>query len=495
MKTIVSAIAIVTAVMTFAQSPTVPPVVRSQKGDRVVFARSDSTALVNIGKKQQFAASDRSSYDIDINSPKSVTFSADGKLFYVNSLEGCRTVVYDSETLEKKHVINYRFDSGQGPLWAPPSGYYPFTHYSDGQHRPFQGKPVESTWSHGGRYLWVPFYRRTFDLNAQDPSAVAVIDARTHEIVRMFETGPLPKMVATSPDNKYIAVTHWGDNTVGLIDISSDDIADWHHLSPVTVGRKLSLNYSLTTPVNRDSNSGLLLRGTVFTPDSRYLLVSGMAGPMSVIDVAGRRYLGYVDNVYSVRHLAINDGMVYGSCNTAGKVLRFSLDSLYSAIERMERFPAKINLGGKVASCKVGSGARTLEMSPDGRYIFVACNSSSAIYVVDSHAMEVVASLRADSYPVGLAISPDGKLLVSTSQGRKGHGGNAVNLFRVEGMAAPDMPVDTVAAETDVPADDSSEDVENAVDGSGVNPGIWIGGGIGVAAVGAGIVGIRRRRR
>lgn len=47
--------------------------------------------------------------------------------------------------------------------------------------------------SHRGRYLWVPYYRRSFDINAQDPSAVAVIDTRTDSIVRMFETGPLPK--------------------------------------------------------------------------------------------------------------------------------------------------------------------------------------------------------------------------------------------------------------------------------------------------------------
>lgn len=52
---------------------------------------------------------------------------------------------------------------------------------------------------------------------------LAVIVTRTDEIIRLFETGPLPKMITTSPDGSRIAVTHWGNNTVGVLDISSDD--------------------------------------------------------------------------------------------------------------------------------------------------------------------------------------------------------------------------------------------------------------------------------
>ena len=92
---------------------------------------------------------------------------------------------------------------------------------------------------------------------------------------------------------------------------------------------------------------------------------------------------------------------------------------------------------GRITRCKVGGGARTLEASPDGKYLFVACNSASAIYVVDAARMRVADSIRCDSYPVGLAISPDGRLLLATSQGRERHGGNAVNVYRIE---RPDLP-------------------------------------------------------
>lgn len=437
-----------------SKATNVPPVVRSQIGDSSVGTPS-GVRMVNVGKKQQFNAAQKASFDRDINSPKSVHFSKDGRKFYVNSLEGCKTVVYDAVTLEKLGVIEHKFTSGTGDLWASPSGYYPFTHYKDGASRAFSGKPVESALSHDGRYLWVPYYRRTFDLNAQDPSAIAVIDTRTDKIIRMFETGPLPKMVATSPDNSLLAITHWGNNTVGFIDISSDDPKDWHHLAPVTVGTKLNLNYSLTTPVDRDSGSGYLLRGTVFTPDSKYLLVSGMAGPLAVIEPRTGKHIGMVGKVVSVRHLAIKDGWVYGSQNSAGQAIRFSLDSLINGVKRAEASGSKsISLNGEIKSVKVGGGARTLDVSPDGKFLFVACNSGNAIYMVDASEMKVVDHLRCDSYPVGLALSNDGRRMIVTSQGRKGHGGNAVNIFDIR---RPDLP-DVSKAEIEVERADSISD-------------------------------------
>jgi DNA-binding beta-propeller fold protein YncE len=45
--------------------------------------------------------------------------------------------------------------------------------------------------------------------------------------------------------------------------------------------------------------------------------------------------------------------------------------------------------------------------------------------------MSVVATIDADSYPVGMALSPDQKHLVVTSQGKKSSGGNSVMIFEI----------------------------------------------------------------
>ena len=428
-----------------------PPVVHSAIGERVEVP--GALTITNVGKHQQHDWRDRAKLDTDIFSPKIVNFHPDGSKYYVNSLEGCATVVYATSDNHKIKVIPHRFESGRGPLWSAPCGYYQFTHYPDGESKAFSGKPVESTFSHGGRYLWVPYYRRTFDLNAQDPSAIAIIDTRTDSIVRMMETGPLPKMITCSHDGRTVAVTHWGNNTVGLIDVSGDDPARWHHLPPVVVEKQLELNFSLTQEVNRDANSGLLLRGTVFTPDDRYLLVGCMGGGgIAVVDVPKRRYLGKIGGISNARHLIINHGYLYASVNSAGLVQRVPLDSVLEAIVRRQGSGITLPCAWQV--CKVGPGARTIEASPSGRFIFAACNSASALYVVDTRSMQAITHIPIDSYPVGLDISRDGHLLVVTSQARNYQGGNAVNLLRVDyadedaeqqAVGAAEQPADSIA--------------------------------------------------
>jgi len=53
------------------------------------------------------------------------------------------------------------------------------------------------------------------------------------------------------------------------------------------------------------------------------------------------------------------------------------------------------------------------------------------VVVVDASTMEVVSRVRADSYTVGLDVSPDGRQVWTTSQGRGNKGGNSVCVFEV----------------------------------------------------------------
>lgn len=405
-----------------AEHPALGTFVKSADGNFVI------TLLT---RKQYYNHAESLTLDRDIRSPKSVNIHPDGTKYYVNSLEGGRTVVYATGSNAKLKVIKHEFTEADSLLWAEPSGLFPFTHY-DKDLNTFRGKPVESAFSHGGRYLWVPYYRRSYDINAQDPSAVAVIDTRSDSIIRLMETGPLPKMVAVSDDNCYVAISHWGNNTVGIINIDSDAPDDWYYEDCVTVQQKLVLDFSLNTPVNRDVNSGLCLRGTAFTPDGRYLLVGcmGGSGGLAVIDLSDFSYLGTIYGMKTnLRHLVIRDGYIYLSINKDGYVQRTLLSSLYDAIDRME--DGKVTLGDW-ENCKVGAGARTIELTPDGRYVVAACNYSSRLVVVDTKTFHEIVRIPADSFPVGLDISKDGKYVYTTSQGRETKGGNCVDIYRIK---------------------------------------------------------------
>ena len=69
--------------------------------------------------------------DPDIRSPKSVNIHPSGDKYYVNSLEGGRTVVFDFHTQQKLKVIMHEFsEMKDSALWAPASGLFSFNKVS-----------------------------------------------------------------------------------------------------------------------------------------------------------------------------------------------------------------------------------------------------------------------------------------------------------------------------------------------------------------------------
>ncbi|MBE9535806.1 MAG: beta-propeller fold lactonase family protein [Proteobacteria bacterium] len=370
-------------------------------------------------------------YDRHIYSPKSVFFSGSTEKVFVNSLEGMSTVIYDRRNLVKTGVISHRFKRADARLFdgdENPGGWLDFPEdYQQDRKNNFWGKPVEFAETHNGRYLWVPYYRRSFDKNGALPSAVAVIDTSRDEIVRVMSTGPVPKMLAPSPDGKWLAVIHWGDNTVGLIDIGSEKPSEFHRAGIITVEKKYSLKSD--KKVNRDSACGFCLRGAVFTRDSKYLLVGRMkGGGIAVIDVKKE---SYVDTVYGMkptpRHLVLSaeGDLLYLSSNYSGYVSSYRVDKLINAA-----------LSGKgrlrpQQEVMTGRGTRTISLSPDGRLIYAAVKGESRIKVIDSGSMKVMLEIPTDSFPVGMAVSPDGTQLWVTAQGSKGVGGNSVSVYKV----------------------------------------------------------------
>ncbi|TNE84201.1 MAG: peptidoglycan-binding protein [Deltaproteobacteria bacterium] len=372
-------------------------------------------------------------HDPDIYSPKSARFLGDGSKVYVNSLEGLKTVVYDprGESPTKLRAIKHEFDADDGDLFQGQSTVFDYPYYKkspSGDPNQFAGKPVESALSHGDKYLWVPYYRRDYDYGAGSPSAVAIIDTKTDEIVRVMPTGPIPKYVAISPDDKWAAISHWGDNTVAIVDISSGDPATFKYREERMVVERILSQKGLGG--DRDSSCGFCLRGTTFTPDSKTLLVARMGGGgIAGFDVESNQYLGSVMGMAETpRHLVIHGDTLFFSSNRSGYVTRVPyqeiVDTLRSAKgERIDRDDWN--------AVYVGGGARTLEVSPDGQWLFVAVNAGAEVAVVDAAKMEVVSRIRADSYTVGLAVSPDGKQVWTTSQGRSGKGGNSVCVYSV----------------------------------------------------------------
>lgn len=368
----------------------------------------------------------------DVLSPKSVNFTADGKRIYINALEGFTTLVYSFPDLKQEAVIRHTFTKADASLFQGENTVFGYAYYRKspaGDPNVFSGKPVEAAFSHQGKYLWVPYYRRDFDGNASSPSAVAIIDTRTNKIVRVMPTGPLPKVVAVSPDNRLVAITHWGDNTVGLIDISSSNPAEFAYTKHLVVGRQMG---TAGLSGDRDSNCGYCLRGTVFSPDSKYLLVGRMGGGgITCFSMPDGKLLGtFTAFCERPRHLALDPAgrYLYASNNRQGTVSRVLLAD---ALEAVRGANGGSVAGPKGESLRVGPGARTIAISPDGKNLYAAINNSSELLQVDLGSWSIVRRVPVSPFAVGLGISPDGAHVAVTSQG-KGEftGGNSVEIFR-----------------------------------------------------------------
>ena len=69
----------------------------------------DSITVELVGRKQNYAPHIKETAEKDIHSPKSVNIHPSGEKYYVNSLEGGTTVVFDFKTGEKLKSIHHRF--------------------------------------------------------------------------------------------------------------------------------------------------------------------------------------------------------------------------------------------------------------------------------------------------------------------------------------------------------------------------------------------------
>ncbi len=376
-----------------------------------------------------YVKSNNDIYDKTIGSPKSAIILEEKNKFYINNLENKATTVYDLENLTMLKNIKHKFTHENSFLFRDTSLFDYKFNTRNSQFNIFEGKPVEGCFSHNKKYLWVTYYRRTYDRNAVDPSALAIIDTDKDEIIRVMPTGPLPKMIACSPDNRYIAVTHWGDNTIGIIDISSNDVNSFKYIKLFSVGKRINLKFDNTTKIDRDKDCGYCLRGTVFSPDSKYLLVARMGGGgIAVFDMSNMKYIRSVFGMQTnIRHLAVLGDLLYISTNITGYV---QIANIYDLIDSAKNSESNYT---NWRSRYVGKGVRTIAVSADGRYIFAAVNNESRVSVIRTDDMSIISTIDVDSFPVGMDIASESSKLVVTSQGKIScGGGQSVMIFDIE---------------------------------------------------------------
>ncbi len=374
-------------------------------------------------------------YDQDIFSPKSVSFSDSSELAFVQSLEGSETLFFKSDGSEKQAVIKHRFskkDVSDLADKSPPFGYKKDTKMAEG----FSGKPVESVTTHKGKYLWTTYYRKNYDQMGQLTSAVAVIDIAEKKIVRIMGTGPISKYIEKSPDQRWLGISNWGDNTVGIYNIQSASFEGFKEHQLLVVEKKQFLK---NLKANRDKDCGFCVRGLAFSPDSQYLFVTRMkGGGISIYKIGKNDKFEFLGTVMGLQpgprdiHFSKDGKDLFIGCNSSGTIVKVGFKEMIELFEKAKG--QKIDITGtdfKFAKKFIGLGVRSFKVHPKFDYLFLTSNNGSEVIIAKTSDLSVLGRVPVDSYPVGLSISPDGKYLWVTSQGKKSQGGNSVSVFLI----------------------------------------------------------------
>jgi YVTN family beta-propeller protein len=292
-------------------------------------------------------------------SPKSVESSGTGLIFAQNMMYRHSVTVYDSRTLALQKTI-------PDTVRLADFGYERYS----GTH---QGAPVEAAFSPDGKYAYVSNYSMYGEgfgpegndectpSSGYDSSFVYRISLETLEIDDAYRVGSVPKVVAVTPDGRFVLVANW---------------CTWD-LSVISTKRGREV---------RRLPMGEYPRGIVVSPK----------GDAAYVAIMGGDYLVRVDlRTWETSTIPIGSGpraleidrsgrRIYATLNAAGRVARLDLRT------------------GRVKTVSTGTLPRSLAIADDGKAIYVVNYESGTVSKLRTRDLEVLQTIPACYHPIGI---------------------------------------------------------------------------------------------
>jgi YVTN family beta-propeller protein len=240
---------------------------------------------------------------------------------------------------------------------------------------------VEALCDERRREVWVS--------NMQDNN-VHIFNLDTLEYLSTHSTGGIfPKVIVQSPDGALTLVSNWLSMDISVFDSNTKNL-----LRRIPVGG---------TP-----------RGMAFSLDGSLLYTAIYdAALIAVVDMktstVTKRWR-FHEGEGAARHIIFHDDRLYVSDMFRGTVNVLNAET-----------------GALIRSARVGPNLNTIVMSPDNKYIFASSRGWNnpvdytmpgpdfgAVYMLNTQDLTLVEKIFGRNQPTGLAVSPDGKLLVFT---------------------------------------------------------------------------------
>ena len=291
--------------------------------------------------------------------PKSVVSSGTGLVFAQNMMYRHSVTVYDSRTLALKKTISDTVSLAD----------FGYERYS-GTH---QGAPVEAAFSPEGKYAYVSNYSMYGEgfgpegndectpSSGYDSSFVYRISLETLEIDDAYRVGSVPKVVAVTPDGRFVLVANWCTWDLSVISTKRG-----RELRRIPMGR---YPRGITVAPQGDAAYVAIMGGDYLVRvDLRTWKTSTVplgSGPRALeIDPSGRR--------------------IYATLNAAGRVARLDLRT------------------GRVKTVSTGTLPRSLAIADDGKAIYVVNYESGTVTKLRARDLEVLQTIPACYHPIGI---------------------------------------------------------------------------------------------
>jgi YVTN family beta-propeller protein len=220
-------------------------------------------------------------------------------------------------------------------------------------------------------------------LNKSD-NALAIIDPRTLKVLGTVPTGNAPHEVAASADGRLAFACNYGTgpapgNTISIIDI----------------GARKELTRLDLGPLMRP-------HGITEAGGKIYFTIEGSRA-VARIDPSARRVDWVMGTGQDGTHMVVvtpDQSKLYTANIAAGTVTMIRL--------------APVQGAESITSIPVGKGSEAIDMSPDGREVWIAHRSDSGMSVIDTATDKVKATFQTTKSPFRVKFTPDGRrVLVS----------------------------------------------------------------------------------
>ena len=214
---------------------------------------------------------------------------------------------------------------------------------------------------------------------------VTILNAANGAVTATVPVGKGPHEVEVLADRKTAAVSNYGKagepgRTVTLVDVD----------------RGAALG-------TIDLGEGTRPHGLEALADGRLLVTAEGTKELLVVDPAARKVVARIPTGREVSHMVVaprGARAAYVASIGSGTVSAADLAS------------------GKIAKdLATGAGAEGIDLTPDGREVWVVNREANTVSVVDAAKLEILASLPAPKFPIRVKITPDGRrALVSCAQ-------------------------------------------------------------------------------